>query len=258
MSVGNPVNATMAAFLADRMSDGGVGFVGVGSSGRSYELVSAIPLAAAHLARLRGTKFRVQIGPLLDIDVAMPPGEWTDASIYSWDASALVGSDANMDAFARGEVTMGFISGAQIDRWGNINVTQVAAPDGLRRLGGALAVAEHCAFARMPVILADLSTRTFVEDVDYVSGFGHRRGDVRREALQLPGPGPTLVITDLAAFDFAANGMRLTTLFGDAQVDDVFDRMAFRPSVVDDPERFVADAQTHALLAAYPLPGIGA
>ena len=249
------VNITMAAFLAGRIPEDAVGFVGVGSSGRSYELVSAIPLAAAHVARTRGTRFRVQIGPLLDIDVAHPPDEWNDERVYAWDAAALVGSDANMDAFSRGEVSVGFVSGAQVDRWGNINVTQVHGPDGIRRLGGALAVTEHCAFARMVVILADLSARTFVESVDYVSGFGHRNGDIARGDLALPGPGPTLVVTDMAAFDFSETGMRLTTLFDDVEVDDVLDRMGFRPAISEDLERFRADDAAKDLLGGYTLPG---
>jgi glutaconate CoA-transferase subunit B len=254
--MGSPsVNVTMAAYLSRHLMDGGVGFVGVGSSGRSYELVSAIPLAAAHLARSRGVRFRVQIGPLLDVDVASPPEEWNDAAIYGWSAAALIGSDVDMDAFARGEVSVGFISGAQIDRWGNVNVTQVNAPDGIRRLGGALAVPEHCAFAALPVILADLSPRTFVEDVDYVTGFGHRRGELRRDVLDLPGPGPGLVVTDVAAFDFGESGMRLVALFGDATVEAVCERMAFRPDVVDDVEVFRVPDGAAEILTSYALPG---
>jgi glutaconate CoA-transferase subunit B len=218
-------------------------------------LVSAIPLAAAHVARSRGIRFRVQIGPLLDVDVASPPAEWNDAAIYGWSASALIGSDVDMDAFARGEVSVGFISGAQIDRWGNVNVTQVNAADGIRRLGGALAVPEHSAFAGLPVILADLSPRTFVDEVDYVTGFGHRYRDVSRDRLALPGPGPGLVVTDMAAFDFGDAGMRLIALFGDASVDSVLERMAFEPDVADDPEIFRVPADAARILGSYALPG---
>lgn len=219
----------MAVALSRHLNDGEIGFIGVGSSGRAHQLVTGIPMAAAYLAQRRGVDFELQIGPLIGLDLDNPPAGWRDNEIYGWDASALISSDANMDAFLRGLVSVGFISGAQIDRWGNVNVSRIRDGDGWKRLGGALALPEHCAFADRAVLLADLSARTFVSDVDYVTGFGHKRDGTSREDLGLPGGGPALVVTDAALFDFDGGRMRLSALYPGVTVEEVERRMSFTP-----------------------------
>jgi glutaconate CoA-transferase, subunit B len=224
-------NMMMGLALSQHLRDGEIGFVGVGSSGRAHELVTQIPMMAAYLAQGRGVDFDLQIGPLIAPDLAQPPPNWFDNEIYGWRSSALIGSDVNMDAFLRGAVSVGFISGAQIDRWGNVNVSRVRGSDGaLKRLGGALALPEHCAFAGRAVILCDLAQRTFVEEVDFVTGFGHRRGDVTRADLGLPGGGPSLVVTDLCVFDFEGAEMRLAATYPGVSVEQVEARMSFVPA----------------------------
>jgi glutaconate CoA-transferase, subunit B len=224
-------NTMMALALSRHLRDGEIGFIGVGSSGRAHELVTQIPMMAAYLAQGEGIDFDLQIGPLIAPDLAQPPGSWFDNEIYGWRSPALIGSDVNMDAFLRGAVSVGFISGAQIDRWGNVNVSKVRGPDGvLKRLGGALALPEHCAFAGRAVILCDLTERTFVEEVDFVTGFGHRRGDVTRADLGLPGAGPSLVVTDVCVFDFDGGEMRLATTYPGVSAEQVEARMGFTPA----------------------------
>jgi glutaconate CoA-transferase, subunit B len=167
---------------------------------------------------------------LIAPDIQRPPPSWLDNEIYGWRSPALIASDANMDGFLRGEVSVGFISGAQVDRWGNVNVSRIRGPDGTwKRLGGALALPEHCAFAGRAVLLSDLSERTFVEEVDYVTGFGHRRGAVTRADLGLPGGGPSLVVSDLACFDFEDGEMRLSALYPGVTPEEVESRMGFSP-----------------------------
>ena len=221
----------MAMALSRFLHDGEIGFIGVGSSGRAHQLVTGIPMAAAFLAQRRGVDFELQIGPLIAPDLDHPPTGWRDNEIYAWDAAALISSEANMDAFLRGLVSVGFISGAQIDQWGNVNVSRVRDGDGWKRLGGALALPEHCAFARRAVLLSDLSPRTFVPDVDYVTGFGHRRGATTRDDLGLPGGGPALVVTDLALFDFDVGRMRLRALYPGVTTSEVQERMSFEPDM---------------------------
>jgi glutaconate CoA-transferase subunit B len=219
----------MAVALSHHLRDGEIGFIGVGSSGRAHALVTGLPMAAAHLARSRGVDFEVQIGPLIAPDLDHAPDRYVDNQIYGWRAAALLEADANMEAFVRGMVSVGFISAAQIDRWGNINVSRFRSNGGWKRLGGALALPEHCAFAGRAAVLIDLSERAFVESVDYVSGFGHRRGDVTRAHLGLPGGGPGPIVTDLAVFDFGDDGMRISALYPGVTPEDVEARMGFRP-----------------------------
>lgn len=256
MSVGYDTNQMMALALSRELRDGEVGFIGVGSSGRAHELITGIPMMATHLARGRGVDFDLQIGPLIGIDLARPPARWVDNEIYGWPSSALIGSDFNMDGFLRGAVSVGFISGAQIDRFGNVNVNRVRGPDGSwKRLGGALALPEHCAFAGRAMLLCDLSERTLVEQVDYVTGFGHRRAEVTRTELGLPGGGPAALISDLAVFDFELGEMRLVGLYPGVTPADVEARMGFVPARSPDLHELAAPTADQASrLAGLVLP----
>ena len=224
-------DALMSVALSRLFGDGEIGFIGVGSSGRAHALVTAVPMMAAHLAHGRGVDFDLQIGPLIAPDLEQPPGSWFDNEIYGWRAPALIGSDVNMDGFKRGKVSVGFISGAQIDRHGNVNVSKVRGPDGSwKRLGGALALPEHCAFAGRVLLLCDLSPRTLVEKVDFVTGFGHSHEGVTRADLGLPGGGPAALISDLAVFDFEGGAMRLAGLYPGVSAEQVEERMGFVPA----------------------------
>lgn len=232
--IGSRTNVMMAVALSRELRDGEIGFIGVGSSGRAHELITQIPIMAAHLAHARGIDFDLQIGPLIAPDIARPPASWLDNDIYAWRSPALIASDANMDGFLRGAVSVGFISGAQVDRFGNVNVSRIRASDGSwKRLGGALALPEHCAFAGRAVLICDLSARTFVEEVDYVTGFGHRHRGLTRAQLGLPGAGPSLVVTDRALFDFQEGEMRLAALYPGVSAEQVEAEMRFTPRRVD-------------------------
>jgi glutaconate CoA-transferase subunit B len=86
---------------------------------------------------------------------------------------------------------------------------------------------------KKPIILVDLSRQRFVEQVDYVTSFGHRRDGISREKYRLSGPGPQLVISDLAVFDFRGkdSGMRLKSLHPGVTLEQVLDSMGFKPEL---------------------------
>lgn len=97
-----------------------------------------------------------------------------------------------------GRISVGFLGGAQIDRFANINSSvigpyeapKVRLPGG----GGAPEIAAHC---REVFVIMAQSPRSFVERVDFVTSFGFGRGGDHRERLGLRTRGPTLVVTDL-------------------------------------------------------------
>lgn len=238
-AAGYSVNELMTVELSRHLHDGEIGFVGVGTSGRAFSLVAGMPLAAGRLAQLTSAPgFDLQIGPIIGPEMDELPARWNDTTVYSWAASGLVDGADNLDVFARGGVDVGFVSGAQVDRFGNLNVTWIDGPDGKRiRLIGALALPEHQACAKRSVILADLSPRTFVERVDYVTGVGWLDGgDSRERAGITTGGGPSLVLTDRASFDFVPESkvMRLRSLHPGTTVDDVRVALGFEPEIPDD------------------------
>jgi len=97
-----------------------------------------------------------------------------------------------------GRISVGFLGGAQLDKFGNINSSvigsyakpKVRLPGG----GGAPEIASHC---RQTYVVMAQSRRSFVEKVDFITSFGYGEGGDHRERLGLRTLGPTLVITDL-------------------------------------------------------------
>ena len=239
MSAGYTINELMVAELSRHLHDDEIGFVGVGTSGRAFSLVVGIPLAAGRLAQLTtAPQFDLQIGPIIGPEMRELPERWNNSTVYSWAASGLIDGADNLDVFAKGGVDVGFVSGAQIDQYGNLNVTWINRPDGRRiRLIGCLALPEHQACARRSVILADLDPQVFVPKVDYISGVGWLDGGRSREEAGITiGGGPQLVVTDRAIFDFAPDSrrLRIRSLHPGVTVDDVVSRMGFKPEVPGD------------------------
>ena len=98
-----------------------------------------------------------------------------------------------------GRIDVGFLGGAQLDKFANINTTVIGADydDPKVRLPGAGGAPEIAASCREVIIIMRQSPRSFVERVDFVTSFGFGTGPGQRERLGLRGKGPVQVITDL-------------------------------------------------------------
>ena len=101
-----------------------------------------------------------------------------------------------------GRITVGFLGGAQIDRFANLNTTVVGPYDKPKvRLpggGGAPEIASDC--GEIFITMA-MSKRGFVEKLDFITSLGHGTGAGSREALGVRTKGPTRVITDLCVLE---------------------------------------------------------
>jgi glutaconate CoA-transferase, subunit B len=97
-----------------------------------------------------------------------------------------------------GRISVGFLGGAQIDRFANINSTVIgdyAHPKvRLPGAGGAPEIASAC--GQIFVIMRQ-GRRSFVPKVDFITSFGHGEGGDHRQRLGMRTAGPTLVATDL-------------------------------------------------------------
>jgi glutaconate CoA-transferase subunit B len=101
-----------------------------------------------------------------------------------------------------GKIDVGFLGGAQVDRYGNINSTVIGDYRKPKvRLPGSGGACEIAALAKRVVITINNSKRTLPEKVDFVTSPGYLGGGREREALGLAG-GPELVITDMAVYRF--------------------------------------------------------
>jgi glutaconate CoA-transferase subunit B len=100
-----------------------------------------------------------------------------------------------------GRIKVGFLGGAQIDKYANLNTTvvgpyakpKVRLPGG----GGAPEIATSC--GEIFIIMAQ-GKRGFVEKLDFVTSIGHVTGGDSRSQLGVTTNGPTKLITDLALF----------------------------------------------------------
>jgi len=101
-----------------------------------------------------------------------------------------------------GKIDVGFLGGAQVDRFGNINSTVIGDYRKPKvRLPGSGGACEIAALAKKVVITISNSKRTLPEKVDFVTSPGYLGGGREREALGLSG-GPDLVITDMGVYSF--------------------------------------------------------
>ena len=117
-------------------------------------------------------------------------------------ALACTGLIEVMSLLQRGRVDVGFIGGAEIDRFGNLNTTRAQQV----RLPGSGGAADIASFARHTVILMTHEKRRFREKVSYLTSPGHGTGSGWRHAVGLSGGGPSTVVTSLGVFGFAESG----------------------------------------------------
>jgi glutaconate CoA-transferase subunit B len=103
-----------------------------------------------------------------------------------------------------GRVDVGFLSGAQIDRFGNINSTAIGSDPlhPLVRFSGSGGSCDIACLACRTVIIAKHEKRRFPEKVDYITSPGWLTGGDSRTAAGLVRGGPSVVVTTLGVMRF--------------------------------------------------------
>lgn len=154
-----------------------------------------------------------------------------------------LGIEELFDLAAAGRMGRMFLSGLQIDRWGNCNVTVLGYPDIKLKLPGggggcnlscdAAQVALWTTAHRSPRDAIGRRRFRLVKDCDFITNLGHRTSDGRPSRdLGHRGNGPQWLVTELGLFDFDADGhMRLRALYPDTSVDDVLENTEFKPTL---------------------------
>jgi len=112
-----------------------------------------------------------------------------------------------MGLLQKGEVDLGFIGGAEVDRFGNINTSYVgdrAKP--AVKLPGSGGAGDIASLAKRFVVIIEHDRRRLVERVSYVTSPGNGDGPGWRASQGLPRGGPSAIITTLAILRFGADG----------------------------------------------------
>jgi glutaconate CoA-transferase subunit B len=106
-----------------------------------------------------------------------------------------------------GRVDVGFLSGAQVDRYGNINSTSIGA-DPRRpkvRFSGSGGACDIACLAKRTIIIAKHEKRRFPEKVDYVTSPGWLEGGGSRRTSGLVRGGPDVIVTTMGVIRFRAD-----------------------------------------------------
>ncbi len=185
------------------LRDGDVVFVGVG-----------LPNLACNLARRTHAPNLVMIyeAGVIGAQPARLPLSIGDPTLVSGALSVCSMYDIFAFYLQRGNIDVGFLGGAQIDRFGNINATVIgdyAHPK--VRLPGSGGSMEIAAWANRCYIITPHQKRRFPERVDFRTSAGflnHRR---EREAAKLRGGGPQAIVTDIGILEPDENGELILT-----------------------------------------------
>ena len=142
-----------------------------------------------------------------------------------------------METAQRGFIDYGFLGGAQIDPYGNLNsivIGEHAHPKArLPGSGGGNDVGSHC---WQTVAIMQHDARRFVPKTDFITTPGYLSGSGAREAAGLPkGTGPAYVVSTLAVMDFdtETKRMRLKATHPDVSVEDVVAATGFELIIPD-------------------------
>lgn len=150
-----------------------------------------------------------------------------------------------------GLVDVGFIGGAQIDAFGNINSTVIGPYNSCKvRLPGSGGACEIAIHAKRTIIMTTQDNKRFPEKVDFITSPGFLSGREQREELGYPGHGPHEVITNLGVFEFDGEGrMVLTRRHPGVNVQQIQDALGWKLKSLDDiPETEApSDAELNAL-----------
>jgi glutaconate CoA-transferase, subunit B len=121
-----------------------------------------------------------------------------------------------MALLAQGHVDLGFIGGAEVDRFGNLNTSYVGSPDRPTvKLPGSGGGADIAILSKRWVTLMTHEQRRLVDRVSFVTSPGYGDGSPGwRQRKGLLGGGPAAIITTLCVFRFPQQG-------GEAYLDTI-------------------------------------
>ncbi|MFO0799744.1 MAG: CoA-transferase [Gemmataceae bacterium] len=181
--------------------------------GTTVAVGTGVPCAAAMLAQRTHAPNLVILFESGSLAPQLPTMPVSVGDSTTQHRALMVTSMADVMQFCqRGMVDATFLSGAQIDPYGNLNSTMIGA-DYARpkvRLPGSGGANDLASFCWKTLILLKHDARKFVPKLDFLTTPGYLTGPGAREAAGLPAnTGPARVITDLCVLDFAEDTKRM-------------------------------------------------
>ena len=211
----------LAVMSARLLLDGQIIFAGVG-----------IPLLAATLAqRVHAPSLTILfeggvIGPFI-VPGELPPS--TNEQRCTRKANMVLPITDVMLLLQRGYIDVGFMGGAQIDRYGNLNSSFIGDPEQPKiRLPGTGGGNDISSLTNMIVAMKH-EKRRFVPEVDFITSPGFLGGGTSRADAGLVSGGMFRVVTDLAimGFDEQSKEMKVLSLHEGVSNEQVQDNTGF-------------------------------
>jgi len=218
--------------IARTLEDGILAFHGFGSPLVQIALHLAKHTHAPRLVLVAGATYGVNPGPPF---LTPTSNDW----VMDRGAECHLDIGELFDLAASGRMGRMFLSGLQIDRFGNLNVTRL----GRERLqiklpGGGGGCNLSCDVAHVTIWIAahraspDAKGRRrfrLVADCDFITSVGHRTAEGKsRSEMGYRGQGPDGIVTELGVFDFDESGhARLAALYPDVEVETVRENTGF-------------------------------
>lgn len=206
-------NELMICQAARQLRDGEVVFVGIG-----------LPNVACNLARRLHAPGLVLIYESGAVGAAPKrlPISIGDPSLVTDSLSVCSMFDVFNYYLQGGLIDVGFLQGAQIDRYGNINTTVIGDYSRPKvRLPGSGGACEIAILAKRVFVIAPQSKRSFPERVDFITS-------------PAPVGGPAMAVTDLGCYEFVDGEMVLTLLHPGCTVEQVRENTGWEVTIADD------------------------
>jgi len=215
--------AELVAIMSARfLEDGKIVFGGAG-----MPLISCILAQKTHAPRLTILFEGGVIGPHVEAG-KLPPS--TNEQRAARKANMLLSITDILLLQQRGYVDYGFLGGAQIDQYGNLNSSFIGDADNPKvRLPGTGGANDIASLASKILVAMHHEKKRFVKKVDFITTPGYLHGGDSREKSGMTVGGTYKVITHLGilGFDEKTRRMRLEALHPGATVEEVKDRTGF-------------------------------
>jgi glutaconate CoA-transferase subunit B len=222
MSQALSVNETLAVLGSRALRDGQTVFTGVGA-----------PMLATALAQRRHAPRLTMVVEGGIVGPQWRPG-WlpisTNEMRAAYHAQML---PAITDIFLmaqRGFLDVGFIGGAQIDRFGNLNTSAIGGYEHPKvRLPGSGGANDIISLCSEVIVLTAHEPRRFVDRVDFVTSPSHLTGGDSRRKSGLVTRGVARVVTTLCTLDFepGTRRIRLESVLEGVTIEEVRDQTPF-------------------------------
>jgi glutaconate CoA-transferase, subunit B len=221
------LNELMVAAAAREIKDGEVVFVGM-----RLPLIAFVVAKKTHAPNAVGLfengVIRTTPSPELIYTMADPPN--IKGATQCLDMMGV------MSLLQSGRVNLGFLGAAEVDKFGNLNSTQVEGKHGLVRLPGSGGACDIASLAQRFVALLEHARHRLPERVSYITSPGNGDGARWRKRVGLSRGGPTAVITTkcVLRFDDASGEAFVATMHPGVSAEEVKENTGWELKIAKD------------------------